>query len=191
MDANETGAEPGATTAIDATLWAFLRGDMAVRDFELWIYSDDSLETVFGAELYLTLISADWRDRHAVARLIERLEAFGRLRLACECMTLRDLDVLPMGFTDRADRFFSTVGPRHWHGGAEWWLFAARCSACGQHWLGAQSERAYDVYALRRLSPAQGSRIAGDGAWPNEFRTYERVLAVAGGFAATAEPLEE
>ncbi len=110
MDANETGAEPGATTTIDATLWAFLRGDMAVRDFELWIYSDDSLETVFGAELYLTLISADWRDRHAVARLIERLEAFGRLRLACECMTLRDLDVLPMGFTDRADRFFSTVG---------------------------------------------------------------------------------
>ncbi|SIP93954.1 hypothetical protein SAMN05880582_10194 [Rhizobium sp. RU20A] len=191
MDANETGSEPVAPSTIDATLWAFLRGDMAVRDFELRVYSDDGLETVFGAALYLALISADWRDRHVVAELRLLLEAFARPRLACECITLRDVDVVPMGFTDRADRFFATVGPRHWHDGEEWWLFAARCSMCGQHWLGAQDEQTYDAYALRRLSPSQGKRITADGVWPDEFRTYERVLAVAGGFAATAVPLAE
>jgi hypothetical protein len=48
---------------------------------EAWLYSDASVEEVFGEALYLDLIAADYRDRYVVACLRERLFEWARVFL--------------------------------------------------------------------------------------------------------------
>jgi len=52
------------------------------------------------------------------------------------------------------------------------------CTACCQNWLIAQEERIFDDYFLKRLSVAEADQIVASARWPEEFRTYERVLTV-------------
>jgi hypothetical protein len=82
-----------------------------------------------------------------------------------------------MGGDGLDERVFATVDRVRDHGGDLWWLYAAKCSACGQDWMVAQEERIFDEYFLRRLSSEQAVRTA-DGQWPDDFSTYERVLSI-------------
>ncbi len=74
-------------------------------------------------------------------------------------------------------RIFATVETVRWHGGDQWWLHHAKCSACAQDWLIAQEERIYDEHFMRRLGPEEVQAIDA-GQWPDDFMTYERVLGV-------------
>ena len=95
----------------------------------------------------------------------------------CLCATLSDLAVVPMGGSGLDDRVFATVDVIRHHSGDLWWLYLARCNACGQRWLVAQEERIFDDYFLRRTSEEEGAAIAA-GCWPDDFITYERVLKI-------------
>jgi hypothetical protein len=73
----------------------------------------------------------------------------------CCCRSLADLSVVPMGGDGLDERVFATLERTRDHGGALWWLYLSKCSACGQGWLVAQDERIYDNYYLKRLSSVE------------------------------------
>ena len=158
------------------TVWHFVRGDMTVADFEAWLYAETGLESLLGEDLHFELISADFKDRNAVFLLRQKLEAVLRPSLACECITVKNTDMIQMGGDGRDKRFFATVDTVREHGGDQWWLHLDRCDACGQNWLIATEERIYDDYYLKRLDATEANHIIEDGLWPDDFMTYEKVL---------------
>ena len=158
-----------------ATLWRFVRGDMAVRDFEAWLYADESLELRFGKPLYLQLISADFRDAQAIRQVRSSLDTYARtqLPLACECITLAETSVIDMAHPGGRLDHFERLRDR---GEPYWWLQLERCTVCGTGWLVAQEERQNDVFLLHRLSENESQAILTAGRWPSDFDSYETLL---------------
>ncbi len=157
-------------------LWSFVRGDMPVADFEAWLYAEAGLESLLGEALHFDLISADFRERNEVFLVQLRLETVLRPSLTCECITVKNTDVIAMGGDGRDRRFFATVDVVCKHGGEQWWLDLNQCKACGQHWMIASEERMYDDYFVKRLDTNEAGQIIKDGFWPDDFMTYEKVL---------------
>jgi hypothetical protein len=84
-----------------------------------------------------------------------------------------------MGGDDLDERVFATLDQLCSYGVELWWLYLSQCHSCGQHWLVAQEERIYDIYLLKRLAPETAETVRVSGTWPDDFITYERVLALA------------
>lgn len=94
---------------------------------------------------------------------------------SCYCADLADLAAVPMGGDGRDERVFATLENVCDHSGDLWWLYLSKCSACGQAWMIAQEERIFDDYFLRRLTDDEVAGIK-QSHWPDDFRSYERVL---------------
>jgi|GEM_PF-1969499 len=87
-----------------ATLDRLLAGEMALDDFEAWVYATSAIEAELGTRAYMELLAFDYRGRHAlheadglVGAIYERLRP-GMLvrdrahRLACGLL----LDTIPL-----------------------------------------------------------------------------------------------
>jgi len=96
----------------------------------------------------------------------------------CQCGSLADLAVVPMGGEGLDERVFATLDMVCKHGPELWWLYVSQCRQCGQHWLVAQDERIYDTCYLKRLTSVEAQDIMVSGNWPDDFLTYVRVLAL-------------
>ena len=181
-----------APADITEHLWAFVRGDVPVVAFEKWVYAEPRLEGELGAELFLTAISTDFANREAVWSLRCALAAHARGRVSpdCLCIRLRALDVVDMGHFQAPPPAFEAG--REWthkdvfrslervadRGDPYWWLWAARCRACGQGWLVGQEERQNDVFCLMRLDAGQLREIVARNLWPRDFDSYETLLRI-------------
>lgn len=173
-------------------LWAFVRGDVSVVEFEQWVYAEPRLESELGEELFLTAISTDFADREAVWSLRCALAAHARGRPApdCLCIRLRALDVVDMGSFQAPPPAFEEG--REWshedvfrslervadRGDPYWWLWAARCRSCGQGWLIGSEERQNDVFCMLRLDARQLRELVAQKQWPRDFDSYETLLRV-------------
>ncbi|MDP9119012.1 MAG: hypothetical protein M3M93_01875 [Actinomycetota bacterium] len=188
-------------------LWKFIRGDEPTHAFERWVYQDKELEAELGGDLYLEVISTDFRDPEGAEGLRKRLGSFARSLPgpACLCIRLRDLDIVDMGFfpapapafeQDREwshEDVFRTLERVHVRGDPWWWLWAARCSSCGQAWLVGQEERHNDIFCLRRMEEGELRAIEADSRWPRDFDSYERLLQLghdAGRSVRFVDPLD-
>ena len=78
-------------------LWEFVSGDAEQTAFETWLYSTPDLEPLLGAELYLQLISCDFRNREERWQIRQRLRSFLATRRQCECPLLRRNEAVAMG----------------------------------------------------------------------------------------------
>lgn len=112
----------------------------------------------------------------------------------CCCSSLDDLVIVGMGHPDDLDRrILATLESVQDHGGEQWWLYAATCTRCGQHWMIAQESRIHDNYCLRRISGEDMQAICSRGIWPDDFLRFEQVLrleAEAGHIARFLNPRE-
>ena len=155
----------------------------------------------------LDLISTDFGDAEAVRSIRELLGAYLRAlpAPACLCIRLRDLDVVDMGSFDapapafEPDREWShedvmgTLRRIRSRGEPTWWLWAARCTACGQAWLVGSEERHNDLFCLRRLDEGELRTIEEQDRWPEAFDRYERLLELgreAGRSVRYVDPLD-
>ncbi|MFM6830647.1 MAG: hypothetical protein ACKOVA_10005 [Novosphingobium sp.] len=96
----------------------------------------------------------------------------------CCCGALADFAVVPMGGKGLDELVFSSFKETIKHDGDKWWLYVSTCLACRQEWMVAQDERIYDNFYLRRIGRDQLREILDFNWWPEEFLTYERVLAL-------------
>ncbi len=171
-------------------LWAFVRGDAPAVEFEKWIYAEPRLESELGKDLYLATVSTNFSDREAVWSLRCALAVHTRRRPSpdCLCIRLKTLEIVDMGTFHAPQPAFDT--DREWsdrdvfqslekvadRGPPFWWLWAARCRACGQGWLIGQEERQNDVFCMMRLDGRQLREIIDHDVWPREFDSYESLL---------------
>lgn len=168
--------EPSARDESIATVWTFVRGDLAVRDFERWACESQSVEEMLGSVLYMDVISADYRDPVVIASVRDRLERYLRALPdhTCECVTVADVGVVDMGAHEALFASLDQVATR---GDPYWWLWAAQCRQCGQGWLVGSEERQNDIYCMRRLVPAELA-AAVQGQWPPDFDRYQSLLEI-------------
>lgn len=160
-------------------LWRFVRGDMAPRAFEQWVYAQNALEAQLGERLYFETIDADYADPSEVCRLRSALAQFARSAAPprCECVALPNTAVVDMANPEHALDHFQEIARR---GEPYWWLWMARCSACNTAWLVAQEERQNDIFLLRRLTEDETSGILDRSDWPRDFDRYETLLQLGG-----------
>jgi hypothetical protein len=92
-----------------ANLWAFSRGDTKSADFERWFYEQDGLEASLGSDLHWALLSGDYTNKDDVWDLRKAVSAVLKPLQSCECLSLRDLAVVPMGGNGLDERVFATV----------------------------------------------------------------------------------
>ncbi|WP_010544929.1 hypothetical protein [Sphingomonas elodea] len=111
---------------------------------------------------------------------------------SCCCAALDDLAIVGMGHSEDLDaRILATLDTVKDHGGEQWWLHAATCNQCGQHWMIAQESRIHDNYCLRRLSGDEMHAILALSQWPEDFLRFEQVLRLereAGQVACFLDP---
>jgi hypothetical protein len=94
----------------------------------------------------------------------------------CSCGSLPDLIVIPMRGEGLDEEVLATIEQVRKHGGDQWWLFVAVCTACAQGWMVAQETRIHDNYCLKRLSTDAMAAVIEENDWPSDFLTFEQVL---------------
>ncbi|MEZ5709456.1 MAG: hypothetical protein R3E02_08740 [Blastomonas sp.] len=157
--------------------WEFARGETDPKRFESWLFEQTGLEAALGDELYLELLSADYRDeRDKVPELRRKIMYFLEPIRECECPKIKDLSAVPMGADFYFEKVFETLAKDVEFGEEKWWLYISTCSVCQTHWLIAQDDRIYDDFFMKRIS-AEELEAAKAGRWPATFSTYENVLA--------------
>jgi len=159
-----------------SNFWAFLRGETRPVEFERWFLTQKDLEEALGEELHWDLTSANYADREEVRRLRERLDLALKPLRSCECPKVRNLSAIGMG-SDFHRRFFGTLEEVLPDSPERWWRSISACNQCGTNWLIAADTRIYDDFFLRRLEQTDVER-AKLGDWPDQFATYESVLAL-------------
>lgn len=168
-------------------LWRFARRD-SDPGFEQWLYQQEGLEDALGKDFAFRLMSCDFRDREQVWKmsheLAEKLDGYRE----CECPKIRDLDLIPMGEDDRMieddqtdtdfwfEKIFENLEKDASFGEDKWWLSMSSCRKCATTWMIAQDDHIYDDFLFKRIGrDTLHAALAGD--WPDDFLTYEKVLA--------------
>lgn len=158
------------------TCWEFVRGDMAGPDFERWLFVQVDLDKWLGEERHQQLQFADYRNLDELWTLRQELKSFLETSKQCECLSLRNLDVIRMGGDFYSEQVFAHFDPIMDYGQEKWWLYISHCRTCAQDWMIAQDDRIYDNFYLRRIPPSTRKTIEEGSQWPDEFLTYEQVL---------------
>ena len=178
--------------AVIENIWKFVRGDVLILDFEKWIYSDPSVESVLGKDLYFDAISTNYSSIEEVLHIKKNLMQFAssHSRLSCCCMQLSDIAIVDMG--EESHKYFINFKEVKKRGDPFWWLSVYQCQVCKQSWLVGQEERQNDVFCLYRIAPNVMEDIIGNSQWPTIFDHYEALLRFgieAGRSARFIDPL--
>ena len=158
-----------------STLWKFVRGDMSVSEFEIWLCNETGLETAFENEAYLALIGCNFRSKDDTFKIKASIQAALDAGENCGCSAVRNLDNLEMGDDWVHHKFFATLTKIISPQTKQWWLYISRCSVCATNWLIAQEELIHDQFYVERISD-QATQDAMAGVWPDRFQTYADVL---------------
>jgi hypothetical protein len=158
--------------------WEFIRGDLPTSEFESWLYQQNQLESFFGSEFYLDLISTNFQDKSELYVIRQKLKRLMPALSECLCHTLANLDMIPMGYEGLDQQFFATVESLKHYGEKRWWLHLCKCQKCSQDWLVAEESRIYDDHYIKRLSQSEADIITAQDIWPDDFSTYEQVLEI-------------
>lgn len=168
-------SDQSAKTAIE-NIWKFIRGDMPASEFEGWVYSNPTLESLFGKMLHLEIISANFSSKEVVPQLKETLKKFviSSTRSSCTCSQLSNIAVVDMG--DESEKVLETLDEIKKRGNPYWWLSVYQCRECQQSWLVAHEERQNDVIYLYRLDTITAKDILSNNNWTPIFDDYEDLL---------------
>lgn len=161
--------------------WQFIRGDLPSKDFEQFVYDNPDLENIVGSDLYLELISTNFKATREVFDLKNKLERFMRenFPLSCECLAYPDEYVLAMGSEEweHTEESFQDIKKHE-----PSWRRLCLCSKCNQYWLMAYDEIAFDVDYLKRLNNFDAENIIINDQWPKYFEKLEELITLARDF---------
>jgi hypothetical protein len=166
-------------------LWKFVRGDISVKAFEKWIYSNENnvLRQTFRDDSYLELTMLDYKDEKELNILANAIYAFLiQFSEQCLCPTFSNNTVL-YPFTDRIEKIgfkkqiellkttakfenFSGNHPIHqsrWYHPGE----LCCCMECKTWWFVIFEESDFDYYLIR-LNKEEASFISQFPSWPNK-----------------------
>lgn len=172
---------------VKAILWEFVRGDMPIRVFELWVYSNNNniLKQTFGDDSCLELATLDYKDEREIHDLkIAIYEFLIKFPEQCLCPTFPN-NTLLYPFTEGSEKImlekqidllkttisienFSGKPPVHqsrWYHPGE----LCCCSECKTWWFIIFEETEGSDYYLVRLNEEEALLISQSQNWPNEL----------------------
>lgn len=157
--------------------WHFIRGDLPIENFESWVYDTPELQSLFGEDFYMELISTDYVSSGAVYVLKQNLEDAiqGLVERNCYCHTLPNLADVGMG---DHKHIFKSLDRQAKYGETFWWLWLAECNMCDQFWLVASEERINDVFIMKRLPSHEAQRVLNESIWPSDFNKFSTLLTI-------------
>ncbi len=157
-------------------IWKFIRGDLTTSEFEQVIYYNDNIKSLFDEDLYLKIISNDFRNKDSTYLLKQEIKNYLKNKYPrnCKCIERNNLSIIGMGSEDD-DIYFNYEKIKD-RGNPYWWLFISKCKYCNEYWLIAQEERHNDDYCLFRLDLEKINDIINNDKWPNVFDKYEDLL---------------
>lgn len=158
---------------VEKTIWQFLRGDIGAQEFESWVYTSESIEIAFGPDMYLELLSAGYRDEHDLADLMQLLRKWldEHSQRACDCITWKRHELIPLGFDTPVDVFFSNFSVLRQRNP---WLDMVRCKICQQAWYIA-TDSVDEEYHLLRLTEDEVREVLLGNTWPDDFDNLKNV----------------
>lgn len=165
------------TEKITNKIWEFVRGDLGAGDFEKWVYKNNELEDILSKELYLEIISVNYKSKSEVSDLKQKLEGIlhESNKVTCQCISLPNTNVTQMG-SERDDEVFKTFQQIKVYGEPLSWLYLYECNVCTQQWLMAQDNSQNDINCLKRLTKSEADKIITEDNWPEYFKSYEELL---------------
>ena len=161
-------------------LWSFHRLKITNCDFENWIYSKPGLESELGYDIYLELVSFNFKNKNDDERLrnlVENILNEYDYTYKCSCVKLDSIDIIGMGSDEHF--FLDTFKQVKKRGEKYWWLYMSQCEICKTYWLIAQEERQNDDLHLLKLNQEQAKNISEQNIWPNDFDEYENLLILS------------
>jgi hypothetical protein len=140
---------------VEEKIWQFLRGDLPPVEFEEWVQSTPALETLLGNNLFLQLLSADYRNWFGAAEISESLETWvdAHYPRNCDCITWANDEKFPV-HSDTANLLIGFETPKD----RTPWLKLIRCVHCRSHWYLGE-DAGDDWYYLHRLKDEEAERI--------------------------------
>ena len=148
-------------------IWRFIRGNLAVNEFEQWVYKTPEIEKLLGNSLYFDLLVCNYQEKGQIWEIKKKLQiAIDRIYLRkCKCITWKDDQKVPIsadtGWESISEDFTVLVNRTPW-------LQLSRCKNCGQYWYVA-SDTFDDDYYLYRLGDEEAAEITQKGIWPAVF----------------------
>jgi hypothetical protein len=154
-------------------LWRFVYDNIAVSDFENWVYAAKELETILDSDTYLRLLEANYHDHLQIYELQKALKAWLNTfyPLACECLSWKDYQVIPIVGHEKLPQIFLAkfrVLKKRTP-----WIDLVTCISCDQMWYLAM-DTTNDDYYLQRLTVNDVDEI-NTGSWPTVFDNLEPV----------------
>ena len=160
------------------TIWQYLRGDITTEVFEDFIYNEPDLAKMLGEELYLEVISTDYREPHQVDNIKKKIASYAELffEYSCQCHQISNKDIISMGLENEFFSTFTTIKERD---KTHFWLHIDQCIKCQQRWLIADEGIYNDDYYLYRLSDEEYTCIIDENKWPELFNHYEYLSSLS------------
>lgn len=157
-------------------MWAFARGDMSPLEFEKFIYERPDLEAEMPSDLYLNVLSFDYKTVEVgqTQTLRKNLAEWLKIRfpLPCPCYVWSNQKTFILSAGD--EPFGDCLSPTYFENNYSSlkkrtpWQEAVRCQVCGTGWL-VGVDTVDDDILLRRLSETQLNEILSHDKWPNYF----------------------
>jgi hypothetical protein len=161
--------------------WKFIRDDMLVREFEIFIYGDAQLKTMFSRTSYEDLLMLDYELLYTEVK--ELAHALFELVIEfpddCICETFPSSCRIYIG-SDINERYIETLPEvaviKSFSGQSPWnknWLHyyhaasVRRCEQCQTWWIVTFEESDCDYY-FTRLSDQDVEVILQNPTWPND-----------------------
>lgn len=157
-------------------MWMFARGDMLPVEFEKFIYARPDLEAEMPSDLYLTVLSFDYKTAELaqVQNLRKNIAEWlkNRFPLPCACYVWSNQKTFILSADDEpfGDCLSVTYFDNHYTRLKKRtpWQEVVKCQVCGTGWL-VGIDTVEDDILLRRLSETQLTGILSHDKWPNYF----------------------
>jgi hypothetical protein len=163
---------------IEAMIWAYVRGETDVAEFEAWVYATPDLDSVLGHEDYLAVAACDYRDTFpkAIDDRLKEARAIVTRRFArrCSCLSLPNAVRHTMSGPKSCVEEYADVLARKTP-----WIEVLRCRDCGTHWFQG-TDTVDDDYYLYRLTEEVVEDIVVRDRWPTVFDDRPNVWPISG-----------
>ncbi len=157
--------------------WKFVREDKYINDFEAWLYKSNELEFELPPELYLEVLSFNYKIHNDAelktlkSHLRKWLES--SFHYECPCITLKDYDdtynVLASynvdEYTlvlDHLEKSCKTLCVKNKH------MKMVVCLQCNTHWY-VGNDLFRDGFIIKRLDATEIANIQNHHEWPTDF----------------------
>jgi len=160
--------------------WEFLRDDLNIKEFELWVYLTEDLENILPHDLYYELLNFHYHNynKYMLKRLKEKigywLETNNEIY---DCLCIQFKNKHSFGISTETNLECDILDVNYFTSNyikickKNRWLRLYSCPKCNDFWCVYFDTDDFN-YILVRQNESQAEKIQINNIWPEEFEKY-------------------